>query len=226
MGSLARQLLRHPSAGKRSLDASATANIVDEKVDGILLRFKIRNLELVPSEMRVPDGDYFVQETRDLPPGVQFITPTKDVGLAHFFSDLEKAGFVLSNASAQEVIGANNLGYADFAAKFVFHRAPLAVEPSEEHAAWLTTVAAPALEELVGKALWETMAHKNQGFGKREGRTGISLAMRGRRPLVDGQGKPFVEYEKDSRGNRIGDKPRPISAKHYLRLVEGRVVLA
>lgn len=147
--------------------------------------------------------------------GEQFLDPTPDVGIALFPGDLTIVEYKLVDAFYQMRTNARGQEYP--VARFT---SALEVREEAGEFAKHREEAAKALE-MCGKDMWSVVGFLNSFFqdGKKvEGQHTISINFAARNPMVDRNGKPILRWQKDEKGERIGDAPIPLVPKLFLRI--------
>jgi hypothetical protein len=165
-------------------------------------------------------------------PGEQFLVPEEDasgrgvndVSLVGIIDDLEGAGYVLTEAVAQERL-ANRPGVPPYAmVRYTFYRYDLARRTND----FLRNEAniMRDLQEFLELATWRVRGFRNPYFQDNgtvlEGSFGISINMEARNPLYVGNDKarPQVRWQKDASGERIGDAPVQVTPGCFVGIID------
>lgn len=192
-----------------------------------MLRFSFSNLDLIPDCLEQESGiekpEKFLARQFEIP-GEQFIEPVEAVGCLLFIRDMEEAGYIIVDAffKVGKKYGRDfGIMLFTFAIKENAHcserflRAKLAIEQK--------------LHNLFEQNMWRVRAFLNPFFknGKMiDDLYAVSVNFEVRTPLVDGNGKPLVQWQKNDKGERIGDAPIKICPKLFLRIENGDICAA
>lgn len=208
------------------------AAAIDQSVAGVMLQFSFGNCNLVDrwfwrEQTESLQGRAARKERENENNGsVQFIMSTANVGVRAFILELQAAGFVMTDALAQERANQKNKGRTYFAVRFVFHKEPLTRPLTNEWATILKNHCESSLDRLCKEAMWRVRAYRNPlHHEKSVGRFGLSVNFEARSPYRNGDGTQVTRWQKDVSGERIGEKPTPITPDAYLRLIDDRIVI-
>ncbi len=165
-------------------------------------------------------------------PGEQFLFPEEDVSgrgvnnvsLVGILDDLEGAGYVLTEAVAQERL-ANKSGVPPYAmVRYTFYRHDLALRTKDFLRNEKNIMR--DLQEFLELATWRARGFRNPYFKNDgtvlEGSFGISINMEARNPLYVGNDKarPQVRWQKDASGERIGDAPVQVVPGCFVGIID------
>lgn len=211
---------------------TACPSALDESIDGLLFQFSFSNKSLVPAWFWRKDAealsDRKVRKEREKNNNgsVQLIAPKMNTGLLAFVHELEAAGWVMTDALAQERADPKHEGHTYFAVRFMYHRAPLPQPLDPKWEAVVRDICRPALVKFCKEAMWRVRAYRNPLHREgAEGLFGISINCEVRQPLRNDKGERIVRWAKDEQGERVGEQPLPIVPEAYLRLVENRICI-
>lgn len=191
----------------------------------VMLQFSFSNLKLVPACLKQKGEESpseFVVRKSEIR-GEQFLEPVESVGCLSFLSDLALADYVLVDAFAK-IRKRGGRPYAMSLAQFIFSDTEHA--NSSEEFLRVRPSAELALRQLLEQGMWRVLAFLNHFFKDGEmveDQYAISVNLVARVPLVDGNGKPLVQWQKDESGDRIGDTPIPVEPKLFLRIENGNI---
>lgn len=190
----------------------------------VMLQFSFSNIKAMPSGIQGKPKKNFDRLTpnRTRVEGVEFLTPTENVSLRPFLSDLVAMGYVLVDAFYE--MRSNPRGKEYPVVRFTFAEKETARFDSEfaEHRG----PAICALRQMCEEAMWRPQGYLNPFFKDGEpveGEHAIAINLVARNPLIDGNGKRVVRWERDSRGDRIGDAPILLEPELFLMIEDGDV---
>ncbi len=190
----------------------------------VALQFCFTNPDVVP-----PSVKRLVRETpekrvvrKDRSNGFVVIEPTAKCSLVKFPGELEAAGYELVNAFCEERIdGKDARGKRTYyMVRLLFARSEF-VDISAEFREVRDTIRA-GLQELCESAMWRVRAFSNPFFMDGEeipGQRAVSINLEAREPLFRPDGQPVVVWQKDERGERVGDAPLPIVSERRLCVI-------
>ena len=189
----------------------------------VIIRFFFTNRSLVPTSVGAPrpeTAEELLGRSMGRANGdSQSLVVPQAVSLQYFIDDLTKDLYELVSADAQERRNKNDWPYC--VVKFVFARQAYA-EPSAELLGRRDDILA-GLRKMCYETLWQIKGFSNPFFAwngeEIPGQYILSIALSGRQPLVDKNGKPICQRQKDDNGRLIG-KPVPLLARRFLRLAE------
>ena len=158
--------------------------------------------------------------------GICLIQPTKRVDISDLFHDIT-AGYELADAKQQ--LRRNDRGDYDHVVRYLFVKREFLVESPEliEFATKRDNILA-GLWVLCG-CMWRTQVYQNP-FYKEDGEVAddcvaLSVNLKEREELFRPDGQPVTVWQKDEKGNRVGDAPLPLKANYRLRIAEDTVSL-
>ena len=189
---------------------------LDRKIRIVSLQFSFSNPDIVPPD--IPRRDRLTR-TAGSPTGVLLFDPTENTSVADLPADLEQAGYELADAFHEERAGETKRRTYR-ALRFVFSRREHATAPSEERAT-LLAAARRGLERICKGALWKARAYLNPlrvNGEETEDEYAVSIPLVGRQPLFWPDGRPVSAWQRDERGNKLGDAPIPIRPAASLRV--------
>lgn len=177
--------------------------------------------------------DKETHEERDLrksrSSGTQIVSPIENCTLVEFLGELDSAGYRLVDAFYKERIDAKDTRCKRkyHMVRFLFAH-PDFVKISDE----FKKVDGSIHDELLKiclSALWRVRAFSNPFYenGEEVANQGvISINLEARNPLNHPDGQPVMVWQKDERGNRMGDAPLPLVPQYSLHLGENSVVIS
>ncbi len=189
-----------------------------------MLQFSFSNRKVIPEGIneRPPEtAQHFATRKSEYVGGEQFLFPVEGVSALPFIADLNEAGQQLVDAYWQSRI---KDGREYYMVLFMF-AAPGHDQSSEEFQK-VRSVALSALSKLFSEAMWRVWGFVNPFFKDNElveDAYALCVNFDSRSPLVDGNGKPILQWKKDEKGERIGDKPVPLEPKKFLRIIDGDI---
>ena len=196
----------------------------------VTVQFSLSNRSAVPEEENLfreketPEG----LEKRSNPTGVgrQILQNVEKFNIAPIVPDLIAAGYQLVDAFAQERIHEKDpkMQRTYVMVRFVFSLNEYAT-PFEDFLAIRPRMMA-VLQKMVDQAFWRARAYRNPFFEKGvevANHHAISINLEARVPRFQGNGQPVVMWNKDEKGDRIGDAPEPISPQGELHFQNGMV---
>ena len=70
-------------------------------------------------------------------------------------------------------------------------------------------------------AMWRVRAYRNPNDQDTHGQYWMSVNLEARTPYLGKDGQPVTVWEKDEHGKRVGDAPKPLTAKHSVIVEDG-----
>ena len=188
-----------------------------------ILQFSFSNRKVIPEGIneKPPETAQSFTARTEYTEGEQFLLPIKGVSALPFIADLNEAGQQLVDAYWQARI---KNGREYFIICFTFTASNY--ENSSEEFLKVRSKALEALLELFSEAMWRVRGFVNKFFKDGESvedTYALSVNFEVRSPLVDGNGKPILQWQKDDQGNKIGNGPVAIEPKKFLRIMSGDI---
>ena len=186
----------------------------------VVIQFSFSNARVVPVGIgfRQQEGPVqsFVRHQHNN--GQQVIAPTEKCSVVNL-SHLEKLGFLLSDAWAQERWNQKNPGARFSAVRFEYRNLHSDLEQKmlEEESATLARV---GLLNLAMSAAWRVRVFNNPFFVSGQevpGKRVLSINLEGRFPLFNSDGKPVCQRLRDEQGKPYGDLI-PVQPDYELKL--------
>lgn len=142
--------------------------------------------------------------------------------------ELDAAGYELVDAFHRERInpGGSYGTKTYYVARFVFVRREF-VRASEE----FRRIRSRIWEDLTmmcEQAMWRVRAFSNPFFEKGEevlGQRMLSINLEARKPLYQPGGSPILVWDRDKRGERVGECSHPLRPTHALRLMGNAIMI-
>lgn len=186
----------------------------------VIVQFSFSNARVVPVGIRYRQQEGPVQSfvRHQHNNGQQVIAPTEKCSVINL-SHLEKIGFLLSDAWAQERWNQNNPGARFSAVRFEYRNPHSDFEQKmlkEESA----TSARIGFLNLAMSAAWRVRVFNNPFFVSGQevpGKRVLSINLEGRFPLFNSDGKPVCQRLRDEQGKPYGD-PIPVQPDYELKL--------
>lgn len=185
----------------------------------LVIQFAFSNPAAIPAQLRnafldektVDDEEKRFIRSNLGGSGITAIEATKNVSLAEFVGSIKEAGWTLVAYNHEIRPNLKDPRGKTFyhALRFVFAREDTADARMKE----LQPMFLGVLRVIAEEAMWTATTYQNPFYQKKEavpGATHIVVNAVGRQPYCDGDGTPRTEWQKDSEGNRVGEKPLPI----------------
>lgn len=203
----------------------------DKVIRLILLQFSFSNPEAVPASVRSFQREKETQEEMTIRKmafgtGVQVLEPVQNVSLADILEDLEGADYQLVVALHQERTHPKDPRRKFQMVRFEFTRREF-VYISKEFKAVRDVIRAD-LKEMCRTALWRVRTFLNPLYRNGEevdGQYALSINLEARQPLSQPDGRPVMVWQKDEKGERVGNEPLPLEPDHRLRIEDGELKL-
>lgn len=205
--------------------------VLDRHVRLVALQFSFSNHLAIPAWMKRPNRETqkgrVVRKSRTTG-GTLVIEPTEKCSIAEFLGDLEVAGYGLVDYFYEVRIDARDPRgeRTYYMARFLFARHEF-VELSDEFKGMRDTIRA-VLSEICRAATWRARAFSNPFYKNGEevaGQCAVSINFEARQPFFRSDGQLVVVWQKNERGNRVGDAPLPLKPDYCLRVVDGVIQL-
>lgn len=198
------------------------------------MQYSFSNIDAVPLALRKLNckGSETGVESKDRKEtpvnGKMFISPVEKCFIGEFPDSLIPHGYSLVDAFFQARVDAKDpTGRRKYyMVRFLFAQERFA-EPSEEFLRVRDLMLA-ALREMCASAYWRVRAFSNPVYINGleiYGQRAMSINLEARQPLLQPDGKPVVEWEKDEAGRRVGTTPVPIKPNRRLCISNGVVDL-
>ena len=194
----------------------------------IRLQLSFSNKSVVPESIRWVDKETIIEcikrKLRDSDGNVVFPS-TEKCSLSKLPDGLATAKYELVDAFCQERINLkffrNRNRNTYYMVRFLFVPSKLAdVSKSFKNESGKIQ---NDFEDMCHGALWRAQVFSNLFYGDGGEITGervVNIALVAREPLFRSDGTPVMVWQKDENGNRVGGKPAPLKAKHFLLLNE------
>jgi hypothetical protein len=201
---------------------------LDDSVRLVSMQFSFSNINVVPTSVKKLELE-MLEERNERKTykgnGEVIIKPIENVSLVEFLDNLE-VGYELVDAFYQPRIDpkdprGNRIYHM---VRFLFARRKY-VELSDEFKEVRSTIHAE-LRKICEQAMWRVRAFLNPFFMDDEevlGQRALSINLEARKPLFHPDGQLVMVWQKDERGNRVGETPFPLKPDYYLR-IEDNVV--
>lgn len=204
---------------------------LDDTVRQVALQFSFSNSAAIPASVKRLDKETTEGrvERKSRSSGVMVIEPTKKCSLVDFFGDIEAAGYEMVDAFYQERIKGkdpHNKRRTYHMVRFVFARGEF-VKLSDEFKK-VRDIIRIELRSICESAMWRIRAFSNPFYKNHEeipGQRAVSINLEARQPFLRPDGQPVTVWQKDEKGERVGDAPLPLKANCYLRIVDDNVRL-
>lgn len=196
-------------------------DVLDEKIRYVTLQFSFAHAKAVPAAMtRHSEPETFAQsnERKTHSSGTMIIEPIENVSLGQFVRELVGAGYELVDAFCQERLDRKdpNGRKTYWMVRFMFVRRECMVQDDFEAVRFQMMA---ALTTMCTTAMWRVRAFNNPCYQNGEEvasqRTWV-VNLEARKPLFQGDGTPVVVWQKDERGERVGDAPEPLRPHLWL----------
>jgi hypothetical protein len=185
------------------------------------MQFSFSNINVVPTSVKKLELE-MLEERNERKTykgnGEVIIKPIENVSLVEFLDNLE-VGYELVDAFYQPRIDpkdprGNRIYHM---VRFLFARRKY-VKLSDEFKEVRSTIYAE-LRKICEQAMWRVRAFLNPFFMDDEevlGQRALSINLEARKPLFHPDGQPVTVWQKDERGNRVGETPFPLKPDYYL----------
>ena len=192
-----------------------------EGVRLVVVQFAIANPDIVPLYVPVKEQLAVKEFTDRKEAGSEqefkpILDSVPDVFCLDFAEDLACQEFELVDAFLKPV---THTARPHTKAQFVFASKPF-VDSSSDFIV-VKEGLMQDLDLLFNDAMWRVRAFRNPFYRDRkavDGQFALSINLDARSALVDEEGEPLLRWQKDENGNRVGDKPMPITPKRFLRI--------
>jgi len=180
------------------------------KIDICLIQFSFSNLRAVPDGLKEidPEAPEEMAERKGHANGRE-IFEEESCSIESVPGYLGSNGYLLVDAFFQRRFSSNNGKIPYFTVRFTFQPVPSKEFKEDDKAK-------EALKEMCRTAAWKVKVFRNPLFrnGKKvKGRSTLCLKLVGREALVQFDGRPILEWQKDEKGNPVGKLPVPRKAK-------------
>jgi len=203
---------------------------LDSSVRLVALQFSFSNADAIPTSVKRLDRETPEErnERKNHASGTPLIEPTENCSLVDFLDEIKSAGYEMVDALYKERIDPKDpRGRRMYhMVRFLFARREF-VDLSEEFKA-TRDIISRELRSICEVAMWRIRAFLNPFFEKGEeviGYHAISINLESRKPLFRPDGQPVTVWQKDEKGNRVGDAPLPLKPDHYLCIKDNAVQL-
>lgn len=195
--------------------------MLDETVRAVELRPSFSNPKIIPpSVIRRKDEtleDHLKRKSHSS--GFVVMEPTTNCSIPALAEEFEAAGYEMVDAFLQKRFDPENKFKIWYVVRFLFVRREYAT-PSEEFLAKRSAIRAD-LDEMMQSVLWRVRALLNPAYINGipiEGQQMLSINLEARKPLFNPDGTPVTVWQKDEKGERVGNAPIPLQAEHYFHL--------
>ncbi|MDD2732161.1 MAG: hypothetical protein PHI53_03120 [Candidatus Pacebacteria bacterium] len=195
------------------------SGLLEGRAKLLMLQFTFSSKAMLPSGLaeKAKETISEMMERRSKTTGIKFIDPVEKVSISLFPKDLMMVGYVLVDAFYTVRTNAYAKNY--YIVRFIF-----ATEDNAYPSFALIEHQNSTLDALLGisqNAIWRVRAFLNPFV--RNGEIiddchSISINLDSRRSLINNDGSPVIEWEKDEQGKRIGTEPVPVKPKLFLRI--------
>lgn len=200
--------------------------MLDKGIRLIAIQFSFSNPNAIPPSVkhRKPETLEEREERKSHATGKLIIPPTENCSIAEFLGELEATGYEMVDAFYKERIDPK-----DPHGKRTYHMVRFLFASSEFvenlHEEFLNArgIIRTDLAEMARTALWRVRAFLNPLYKDGEEITeqcAISINLEARKPLFNPDGTPVTMWQKDEKGERVGNAPIPFQAKHHFRLYQ------
>ena len=203
---------------------------LDSSVRLVALQFSFSNPGAMPVSVKRLNQETSEErnERKNHSSGTLVIEPTENCSLVDFLDDLKSAGYEMVDAFYKERIDPKYpRGQRTYhMVRFLFARREF-VDLSEEFKV-VRDIISKELRSICEVAMWRVRTFLNPFYKDGEeviGYRAISVNLESRKPLFCPDGQPVTVWQKDEKGNRVGDAPLPLKPDYCLRVKDNTVQL-
>ncbi|PIP23790.1 MAG: hypothetical protein COX90_01965 [Candidatus Nealsonbacteria bacterium CG_4_10_14_0_2_um_filter_38_17] len=204
---------------------------LDHSVERVITQFSFSNAGAVPSDIisRSPETVEELRSRINRPETGSVFLIANNCSLVGFQDGLRLAGYEPIEGFHQLRINPKNprMERRYQMVRFVFGRP----DPAMAQFPAVRRVLSAALEDMGRAAMWLVEVFSNPFFKDGQivnGRSALVINLKGRNPLFSPEkpdGQPVVVWQKDEKGERIGEGPVPLAPSCFLRVVDNEICL-
>lgn len=196
----------------------------------VALQFSFSNPKAIPVSVKRLGSETPEErnERKNHSSGTMVIEPTENCSLIDFLDELKGAGYEMVDALYKERIDPKDpRGRRMYhMVRFLFARHEF-VDLSEEFKA-MRDIISRELRGICEVVMWRVRVFLNPFYKGGEeiiGHHTISVNFESRRPLFRPDGQPVTVWQKDEKGNRVGNAPLPLKPDCCLRVKDNTLQL-